>query len=112
MLGLLGRPDERARIVAEISARAATLTWDRTAAGYLEVYDRALSRPQRASVAVLRAARELASRTAPSQHEALLLDVYRRRRGSRLVVDSAFRLGTAVRRGVRTIRRDRAGPTT
>ena len=64
---------------------------------------------QRASVAVLRAARELGDRGAPSAHEALLLDVYRRRRGSRLVVDSTFRLGTAVRRGVRTMRR--VGPT-
>ena len=48
-LGLLGQPEERARIVAEISARAATLTWDRTAAGYLEVYERALE-PAAASV--------------------------------------------------------------
>ena len=84
------------------SARARQrLTWDRTAAGYLEVYERALARPQRPSVPVLRAARELADRAIPTDREALLLDVYRRRAGTRRVVDAAYSAGSAVRRRLR-----------
>ena len=97
---LLESREARARIVDEISAVAAGLTWDRTAAGYLAVYERALARPRRPAGDLLAADREL-TRLAP--REAVLLDVYRRRRGVRIALDSALRGGMAFLGGTRRL---------
>lgn len=48
VLQALESPTERKRIAAAVDAAAAGLTWDRAAAGYREVYARALERPARA----------------------------------------------------------------
>ena len=53
--GLLSSEALARSVVDAISEIAAGLTWDRTAAGYLDVYERALARPRRAVSDTLRA---------------------------------------------------------
>ena len=81
-------------IVVAINEAAASLTWDRAAAGYLDVYERALSREPRP---VSRRLLELVpGRRGPaSDSEILLVDVYRRRRGFRFAANAAVGAGQA-----------------
>jgi glycosyltransferase involved in cell wall biosynthesis len=102
--GVLESEAARSAVVAAISEVARTLTWDRTAAGYLEVYGRALERDPRSVSRLLVSVPPKASRM--TAREAVVIDVYRRRRAFRLVVDGALRAGAA---GLRAGRRLRAG---
>ena len=102
VLGLLESRADRERIVAEISSVAAGLTWDRAAAGYVEVYERALGRTERVTRRLLQASLEKSGSLTP--REAVLLDVYRRRRGVRVAVDAILRAGMTVTAGARRIR--------
>jgi FkbM family methyltransferase len=93
---LLADPSARGRIVADIREAASSLTWDRTAAGYLEVYRRAVSgEPSRVSRSLLRAARR--ETVVKTRSEAMLLDVYRRRSAFRVVADSSIRAGLVIK---------------
>jgi glycosyltransferase involved in cell wall biosynthesis len=104
VLSLLESDPARKRVVAEIAAVASWLTWDRAAAGYLEVYGRALAREPR-TISRLLLGVDPSGRRQPTQREALLLDVYRRRRGFRLAVDGLLRTGSVALHGARRIRR-------
>ena len=92
-----------------INEAAASLTWDRAAAGYLDVYERALSRePRRVSRRLL----ELVpgpERALKERSEILLVDVYRRRRGFRVAANAVVGAGQVAARGVRNARRLRRG---
>ena len=69
------------------------------AAGYLEIYRRAVEcEPVGVSRSILDAPHE---RQRLSEMESLVLDVYRRRRAFRVAVDSAVRVGGLVLRGAR-----------
>lgn len=82
----------RERIRMDVAKAAAGLTWDKTAAGYLDVYARALAREPRS------VSRELVGIDPDvTEREARLLDVYRRRRVVRLAVDGAMRAVSSVR---------------
>jgi glycosyltransferase involved in cell wall biosynthesis len=95
--GLLERPAARARIVHEISSAARRLTWDRTAAGYLDVYERALATDEN------RVSRCLVEKVPPrravlaTRSEEILVDVYRRRPVFRAAADLTIRTGMAAR---------------
>ena len=105
---LLDDDAARARIVAEIAEAARTLTWERTAKGYLEVYERALSREPRS---VSRLLLSLAPKGPQvSARESLVLEVYRRRRGFRLAVDAVIDVGLVARRAMRESLGDREPP--
>ena len=83
--------------------------WDRTAAGYLDVYERASCRPKRRSAAFCRQASN-GARPPDSRRVKRLVAAYRRSRTFRVAVDSALRAGTTVLGGVRRLRgRSRAG---
>ena len=99
---LLESSPARARVVDEISAVAAGLTWDRTAAGYLEVYERALGRSRRGFSNLVLEGLERSGATL-SPREARLVDVYRRRRGVRLVADAIIRAGITGLGGARRL---------
>ena len=93
---LLESRDARERAVAAVAEAAARLTWDRTAAGYAELYARAADREPRG------VSRDLLGGSVGSwgmsEQEARLLDVYRRRPAFRTGVESAIRAGaTALR---------------
>jgi FkbM family methyltransferase len=91
VLNLLERPEARERVVAAIADVASDLTWERTAAGYAEVYERAADRlPHGASRDLLGG--HVAS-WGMSENEARLLDIYRRRRVFRVGVEGAIRVG-------------------
>jgi hypothetical protein len=102
VLGLLENAGAREGVVAGIREAAAGLTWDRTAAGYLDVYGRSLARDPRP------VSRALATfgvgRVELTPRESLLLDVYRRRRGFRLAVDGGLSLGASVLAMIRRVR--------
>jgi glycosyltransferase involved in cell wall biosynthesis len=106
VLGLLESPEGRADLVEAISGAAKGLTWDRTAAGYLEVYGRALGRPRSALGDLVRASIAVAG-PAASAREASLLGAYRRRRSVRVAFDAALWAHAVVGRGLRRIRRHR-----
>ena len=104
VLRLLEDDAARARVVAGIADAARPLTWDRTAAGYLEVYRRALAREPRG---VSRLLLSVGSKASPvTARESMVVDVYRRRRGFRLAVDAALQTGAV---GLRIARRLRGG---
>jgi glycosyltransferase involved in cell wall biosynthesis len=103
VLGLLDDPKARARIVDAISAVAAGLTWDRTAAGYLEVYGRALGRDARGVDRRLLSLVPRRERLLETRAEVVLIDVYRRRRGFRMVADAGIGVAQAVRRAMRRL---------
>ena len=110
VMRLLESPSERSFVVDQINAAGSELTWDRTAAGYLEVYERALSRePSRISRRLVGsiARREDVLRT---RSEAVLINVYRRRRGFRVIVDSTLRAGQLAAAGARRLRPRGARP--
>ena len=94
VLHVLESDNAREAVVTDITEAAAELTWDRTAAGYLDLYARALEREPRG---VSRVLVEPPDRRL-SEMEALVLDVYRRRRGFRLAVDATIRTGALIRR--------------
>jgi glycosyltransferase involved in cell wall biosynthesis len=104
LLDLLESSPGRSRIVEEISAVAAGLTWDRAAAAYIGVYERALERPRRDLGSLLRASLELTGAHGLTAREAAMLDVYRRRRVVRVTVDSTVRAGMSVLGGLRRLR--------
>jgi glycosyltransferase involved in cell wall biosynthesis len=90
----------RERVVEAIAEAARGLTWNRTAAGYLEVYGRALDREPRAvSRTVLSAV--LDDGPDVTGGAAVVLDVYRRRASFRLLVDATIRAGRFGRRMLR-----------
>jgi glycosyltransferase involved in cell wall biosynthesis len=103
VFSLLRDDTKRARVVTGITEAARTLTWDRTAAGYLEVYRRAIAREPRGVSRALVNLAPKASRVTPQ--ESLVLDVYRRRRGFRLAVDGVIRAGTVGLRAARHLHR-------
>ena len=88
--------DERSRaaLLEEIQAAGRGLTWHTTAAGYLELYRRALERPARPVPRVLVAASPAGAKGL-SRHESVVLDVYRRRPAFRAAVDGLVRVGSA-----------------
>ena len=106
ILELLNTPAARDELVAEIRSHAATLTWDRTARGYAEVYRRALARPPRpVNRDVLRAAAVGPDDGIPlSVFERSVIEVYRRRRGFRRIVDSLIRVGAVATQTGRRLR--------
>jgi glycosyltransferase involved in cell wall biosynthesis len=97
---LLESGPARERVVAGITEAARDLTWDRTAAGYLDVYRRALEREPRTVSRLLLSVAPKASRV--TAREAVVIDVYRRRRVFRLAVDGVLRAGAV---GLRVARR-------
>jgi glycosyltransferase involved in cell wall biosynthesis len=105
VMGLLESGERQREIVDAIKAAAKHLTWDRAAAGYLEVYERALSREPRP---VSRRLLELVpgpERMLKAGSEILLVDVYRRRRGFRVAADAVVGAGQVAVRGARRARR-------
>ena len=103
--GLLASDARRREVVEAIGAAATDLTWDRAAAGYLEVYDRALAREPRPVSRRLLDLIPGPDRTLRADSEVLLVDVYRRRRGFRLAADAAVGAGQAAVGGARRARR-------
>jgi glycosyltransferase involved in cell wall biosynthesis len=105
--GLLGSRVAREGIVERIEDGAASLTWDATAAGYLGVYERALA------MAPTRISRSLVARIPQpeavlgSRAEVVLVDVYRRRRTFRALVDAGIAAGQLGARGMRRLVRAR-----
>jgi glycosyltransferase involved in cell wall biosynthesis len=105
--GLLASRDDRARIVERIGRAAAPLTWDATAAGYLEVYERAVA------MAPTRISRSLVAKIPQpeavlgSRAEVVLVDVYRRRRAFRALVDAGIGAGQLGARALRRLSRGR-----
>ena len=93
VLGALETPSVRSRIVDDVSAVAKHLTWERTAAGYLEIYARAVERPARGMSRELLSLVVADDRRLTSQAEIGLLDAYRRRPGFRRVLDATLRVG-------------------
>jgi glycosyltransferase involved in cell wall biosynthesis len=104
---LLASRDERTRIVEQVGRAAAPLTWDATATGYLEVYERALA------MAPTRISRSLVQKIPQpeavlgSRAEVVLVDVYRRRRAFRALVDAGIGAGQLGARMVRRVARGR-----
>ena len=97
ILELLESRASQESLVSEIRGCAATLTWDETARGYVEVYRRALADPRRTlDRSVLGA---IASPT--SAEERAILHVYRRRAAFRAVIDAVIRVGAAATRATR-----------
>jgi glycogen synthase len=97
ILGLLSSRASQESLVSEIRGCAATLTWDETARGYVEVYRRALAYPPRTpSRSVLGA---IASPM--SVEERAVLQVYRRRPTFRAGIDAVIRIGAAATRATR-----------
>jgi glycosyltransferase involved in cell wall biosynthesis len=102
ILGLVENPGARDELVSEIRANAATLSWDDTARGYLEVYRRALDRPPRPLDRVVLAGVGVGRHGIPlSAMERAVIQVYRRRPAFRRLVDSLVRVGSAATRATR-----------
>lgn len=97
VLTLLESDETRRRVASAIADAGAGLTWDRTAAGYLEVYRRALEQPERVSRPLVR---ELAPARL-SAAEQLLVDVHRRRPAFRAAFDALRGGASALRRARR-----------
>ena len=92
----------REQVVSAVMASASGLTWDRTAAGYVDVYARAIDRPARGVSRVL--LQTSAARSSASEMESLLLEVYRRRRAFQVGADAAIRGGALVLRAGRVVK--------
>jgi glycosyltransferase involved in cell wall biosynthesis len=103
--GLLESGERRSALVGAIESAASELTWDRAAAGYLEVYERALAREPRPVSRRLLALIPGPERTLRPGSEVLLVDVYRRRRGFRVAADAVVGAGQVAVRGARRARR-------
>jgi glycosyltransferase involved in cell wall biosynthesis len=108
VLSLLESASARERVVADVGDAARELTWERTAAGYVGVYARALERDPRPVsrhlVGVLPGGRTAAL----TDREAVVLDVYRRRRVFRTVVDGVLRASFVMLRHARAVRNRRS----
>lgn len=102
---LLEHPEERERVVHEITKAARELTWDRTAAGYLEVYGRALGGSPKGMHRGLLTRLPTREKVLDTRAEVVLVDIYRRRRGFRLAVGAVLRSGRAVTKAGRRLRR-------
>ncbi len=116
MLELIEDPARAARLVDSICEAGSYLTWARTAAGYLDVYRRALATPPRSSSwngdppLVLQSAGSLPKNL--STAEIRLLDLYRRRRLFRASIEGAIESGLRILdlwRAVRARTRRRSG---
>ena len=109
VFALLESREARAAVVEGVNAVAASLTWDRAAAGYDEVYERAAAREPRG------VSRELLSlvpgpeSVLKTRNEVVLVDVYRRRRGFRVATDAVLTVGNEAVRGARRLRRRGSG---
>jgi glycosyltransferase involved in cell wall biosynthesis len=105
ILRLVGDGTATASLVSEIRACGAELTWDRTAAGYREVYRRALEHPERPVARAVVLGAGMGRDGSPlSGTERAVIQVYRRRRGFRRVVDALVRVGALTTRGARLAR--------
>jgi FkbM family methyltransferase len=106
ILQLLGDLRERETLVSEIRAFAASLTWEKTARGYVEVYRRALGDPPRRvdRIVIDAPTPARAGGVALSEMELAVLDVYRRRPGFRASIDSMIRVGAHTTRAARAAR--------
>ncbi len=102
---LLGDAAARDSIVTAINDAAKPLTWERTAAGYLEVYGRALASEPRTVSRALVGVGPLEHRHV-SEREARLLDVYGRRKLFRVAVEGAFGVVHQLRRARTSESRD------
>jgi glycosyltransferase involved in cell wall biosynthesis len=102
---ILESAERRREIVEAIGAAASGLTWDNTAAGYLEVYERALAREPRPVSRRLLDLIPGPERRLRADAEVLLVDVYRRRRGFRVAADAVVGAGQVAARGARRVRR-------
>jgi glycosyltransferase involved in cell wall biosynthesis len=107
VLELLQSENARRRVVDAVNDAAAELTWDRTAAGYLEVYGRAVEREARGASRLMLGAVP-GSRPPMTEMEALVLEVYRRRPMFRAAVNAAVRSGAVGLRAARHLRRRRS----
>lgn len=93
---LLGDNAARSRVLAEITKAAASLTWERTARGYLDAYGRAHERePRRVSRSIVGV--DPPDRRRVTETEARLLDAFGRRRGVRHAVEGVFAAVDAAR---------------
>ena len=101
ILQLLSDPLARETLLAEIRSSAASLTWDRTARGYLEVYRRALEHPPRRVDRAIIEAPAQGGGIPLSEMELAVLDVYRRRPGFKASIDSVIRMGAVTTRAAR-----------
>ena len=110
VLDILSSTTRQAAIVTAISTAGLGLTWEQTAASYVDVYRKALAQSSRTidrkvfdeivwSIANSSAAGRL------SKREELLVDVYRRRQGFRRIADASLDLGLGARSAVRSSRR-------
>ena len=106
ILQLLSDPLARETLLSQIRSSAASLTWDKTARGYLEVYRRALEHPPRRvdRVVIDVSAQDRAGGIPLSGMELAVLDVYRRRPGFRTAIDSMIRMGAITTRAARAAR--------
>jgi glycosyltransferase involved in cell wall biosynthesis len=109
---ILSSATRQAAIVTAVISSGVGLTWERTAASYIDVYRRALAHPPRAidrkvfdevvwSIANSSAVGRLSNR------EEHLVDVYRRRQGFRRLADASLELGLGSQRVIRSIRHHR-----
>ena len=105
LLRVLEDPAARRRIVDAIDAAGAHLTWDRAAAGYLEVYERSLAVDQRPASRRLLSLVPGPERRLVSRGEVVLVDVYRRRRAFRVGADVAVHGMQAALIGARRLSR-------
>ena len=103
VFGLLDSSAARTNVVEEIRTAARSLTWDRTAEGYLEVYERALGREPRGVSRGLLSLVPGPEKVLKTRSEVDLVNVYRRRRGVRLVLDSILGASRRALRGARHV---------
>ena len=103
VLSLLESDARRQRVVAEIRAIARELTWERTAAGYIDVYTRALARRPRPMSRLLLGVTPVGSTPGLTEREAFLIAVYRRRPVFRAAADGVLRVGSLVLRAARRV---------
>jgi glycosyltransferase involved in cell wall biosynthesis len=108
VLSLLESTPARERVVLDVAHAARELTWERTAAGYIGVYARALERDPRAVSRHLIGISPGGRTAGLTDREAVVLDVYRRRRAFRTAVDGVLRVGFGALRHARTLRARRS----
>ena len=92
VLEILGEPAFETELVSAIRSAATTLTWDRTARGYLEIYRRAVATRPRLLDRALLGGSEL------TPDEQLIIEVYRHRPMFATTLDHLMRTGAAVMR--------------
>ena len=102
VLSLVESDARRQRIVAEIRAIAQELTWERTGAGYIDVYARALARGPRPMSRLLLGVTPAGGTPGLTEREAFLIAVYRRS-GVRAAADGVLGVGSLVPRAARRV---------